>query len=163
MKFRIDIGPERLKKHFSERQSMKNRAKSTTSTPGARHPPATYYGSSHWIFLEIFEKKIAPKNIFFEHETKTQKFDRSIFSIRSSRYVAQFLARLEHSGYAKLRGNFFFHENVTKIPENASLQWDPHSKVTSPGGEHEGNKKISCDFFSNMKQKLENLTDTFYI
>ena len=35
----------------------------------------------------------------------------------------------------------FFRENVTKIPENASLQWDPHSKVTSPGGEHGGNKK----------------------
>ena len=37
----------------------------------------------------------------------------------------------------------FFRENVTKIPENASLQWDPHSKVTSPGGEHGGNKKKS--------------------
>ena len=35
----------------------------------------------------------------------------------------------------------FFRENVTKIPENASLQWDPHSKVTSPGGERGGNKK----------------------
>ena len=27
-------------------------------------------------------------------------------------------------------------EMFTKIPENAWLQWDPHSKVTSLGGEH---------------------------
>ena len=58
-----------------------------------------------------------------------------------SRYAAQFLDRLEHSECTKLFGDFFPRENVTKIPENASLQWDPHSNVTSPGGEHGGNKK----------------------
>ena len=58
----------------------------------------------------------------------------------------------------------FFRENVTKIPENASLQWDPHSNVTSPGGEHGGNEKnLARFFFSNMKQKLENLTYHLYI
>ena len=37
MKFRIDIGPESLKKHFSERKSMKNHEKSPKSTAGPRH------------------------------------------------------------------------------------------------------------------------------
>ena len=84
---------------------MKNPAKSPTSTPGARQPPATYYGDSHWNFLEIFEKKNrAKKNVFFEHETKTKKFVRSFLSIGSSRYVAQFLDHLEHSGYAIVSG-----------------------------------------------------------
>ena len=92
-----------------------------------------------WRFL----KNHAQKKSFFEHETKTQKFDLASFSIRSSAYVAQFLDRLEHSECTNLFGDFFSRENVTKIPENASLQWDPHSKVTSPGGEHGGNKKIS--------------------
>ena len=35
---------------------------------------------------------------------QTKKFDRSFLSIGSSRYVAQFLDHLEHSGYAILRG-----------------------------------------------------------
>ena len=127
--------------------------------------PATYYGSSHWQFLEIFEKSRTKKKVFFEHETQTQKFVRYVLCIRSSAYVAQFLDRLEHSECTKLFGDFFFRENVTKIPENASLQWDPHSKVTSPGGEHGENKKFSREknIFSNMKQKLEKLSDTFYI
>ena len=93
------------------------------------------------FFWRFFEKSRTKKNVFFEHETKTQKFDLASFSIRSSAYVAQFLDRLEHSECTNLFGDFFFRENVTKIPENASLQWDPHSKVTSPGGEHGGNKK----------------------
>ena len=91
--------------------------------------------------MEIFEKSRTKKKVFFEHETQTQKFVRYVLCIRSSAYVAQFLDRLEHSGCTNLFGDFFFRENVTKIPENASLQWDPHSKVTSPGGEHGGNKK----------------------
>ena len=48
--------------------------------------------------------------------------------MRSSAHVAQFLDRLEHFEWTNLFGNIFFRENVTKIPENAWLQWDPHSK-----------------------------------
>ena len=132
MKFRIDIGPESLKKHFSERKSMKNRAKSPTSTPGARHPPATYYGSSHWIFLEISEKKCAKKNFFFEHETKTKIFDRSFLSIGSSRYVDQFLDHLEHSGYAIVSGE----KKSAKIfrYETKFYNGNPYSKLPGAAG-----------------------------
>ena len=70
VKFRIDIDPERLKKHFSERKSMKNRAKSPTSTPEARHPPATYYGSSHWIFWRFLKKNHAKKTFFLNMKQK---------------------------------------------------------------------------------------------
>ena len=82
MKFRIDIGPQRLKKHFPERKSMKNRAKSPTSTPGARHPPATYYGSSHWIFFWDFWKKIREKKSFFRTWNKNLKIWSIIFIYR---------------------------------------------------------------------------------
>ena len=59
--------------------------------------------------------------------------------MRSSAHVAQFLDHLEHFECTNLFGDFFFREIFTKISENAWLQWDPHSKVTSPGGEHGGN------------------------
>ena len=108
MKFRVDIGPESLKKYFSRRKLMKNHEKSPKSTAGPRGVPATYYGSSHWKFLGIFEKSRTKKSFFFEHETKTQKFDLASFSIRSSAYVAQFLDRLEHSECTNLFGDFFF-------------------------------------------------------
>ena len=133
MKFRIDIGPERLKKHFSERKSMEKSGKSPTSTPGARHPPATYYGCSHWDFFWRFLKKIArKKKFFFEHETKTKKIDRSFLSIGSSRHVAQFLAHLEHSGYAIVSGE----KKSAKIfrYETKFYNGNPYSKLPGAAG-----------------------------
>ena len=49
----------------------------------------------------------------------------------------------------------FFRENVTKITENASLQWDPHSKVTSPGGEHGRNKNISREKYNFFEHETK--------
>ena len=89
-------------------------AKIDCRTPGV---PATYYGSSHWFFFGDFRKISHQKNVFFEHETKTQKFDLASFSIRSSAYVAQFLDRLEHSECTKLFGDFFFAKMPLKFPK----------------------------------------------
>ena len=118
MKFRIDIGPESLKKHFSERKSMKNREKSPKSTAEPRGCRQLTMGVPIEFFWK-FLKNLIPI-FFFEHETKTQKSVRYVFSIRSSAHVAQFLDRLEHSECTNLFGNFFFRENVTKIPENGN-------------------------------------------
>ena len=103
--------------------------------------------------------------MFFSNmKQKLKKINLPSFSIRSSAYVAQFLDRLEHFECTKQLVKKYFRENFTKIPENAWLQWDPHSKVTSTGGEQWGNKKnLARFFFSNMKQKLKKMTDTFYI
>ena len=89
--------------------------------------------------MKIYIGKI--ENLKTKRQTK--KFDRSFLSIGSSRYVAQFLDHLEHSGYAIVSGEKKSADFPLKIPENAWLQWDPHSKVTSPGGEQGGNTKKS--------------------
>ena len=47
VKFRIDIGPERSRKHFFQRKLMKKYGKSSKSTHRPRTPPATYYGDLH--------------------------------------------------------------------------------------------------------------------
>ena len=116
VKFRIDIGPDDLKKHFSRRKIIKKSSKITKIDSRSPRVPATYYGSSYWIFLEIFETSRATKHFFFEHETKTKIFDRSILCIGPRRYAAQFLDRLEHSECTNLFGDFFFRDFFLNPP-----------------------------------------------
>ena len=89
------------------------------------------------MILHDFSWIFARKNVFFEqcHETKTKKIVRSFLSIGSSRYVAQFLDHLEHSGYAIVSGEkksakIFRYEtkfyngnsyNVSKLPGAARV------------------------------------------
>ena len=87
---------------------MKNREKSPKSTAEPRGCRQLTMGVPIDFFWRFFEKSRTKKKVFFEHETKTQKFDRYVLSIRSSAYVAQFLDRLEHSECTKLFGDFFF-------------------------------------------------------
>ena len=62
-------------------------------------------------------KKVSrEKNIFFEHETKTRKFDLPSLYIGYSRYAAQFLDHLEHSECTKPFGDFFFRDFVCNPP-----------------------------------------------
>ena len=53
---------------------------------------------------------------------KLKKNVRSFLSIGSSRYVAQFLAHLEHSGYAILRGEKKISQNFPL--RDQTLQWE---------------------------------------
>ena len=47
MKFRIDIGRERSRKHFLSTKTHENSWKIIKSTLRSRQPPATYYRDSH--------------------------------------------------------------------------------------------------------------------
>ena len=127
VKFRIDIGPEDLKKHFSLRKIIKKSSKITKIDSRSPAPPVIYYMDPHWKFWVIFEKKNRAKIFFFfEHETKTKKFDPWNQCSGPSGHAAQLLELLEHSGYAKSSVKKFSDEMLVKNHENACYHGDPH-------------------------------------
>ena len=81
-----------------------------------------------WKILKKYIGKI--ENLKTKRQTK--KFDRSFLSIGSSRYVAQFLDHLEHSGYAIVSGE----KKSAKIfrYETKFYNGNPYSKLPGAAG-----------------------------
>ena len=82
--------------------------------------------------LENYEKKYIGKIENLKTKRQTKKIVRSFLSIVSSRYVAQFLDHLEHSGYAIVRGE----KKSAKIfrYETKLYNGNPYSKLPGAAG-----------------------------